>query len=519
MPSFGDNFWLMFPLINVMNKLGGQDTVHLSHDRPDSVIFKHFSAKGRQEALDVLKKEYDLKYTTDLTGVQSCLDNYLSDRKKLLSDGLSKNKLAHEKLSPSTFSLLPPDAKKTAINDEIDKKKEASIEELYERIQNIKKELTDQLAADKTQIDTLFSNNSDLRKALKAAPIGEEVDPRAMNEDEINALKSELLTSLNEAYNKATDSLNQESDKQFKLAEDELNAVLWLADRYKYYPKDKEIIDQYMLKEAQNKAEGLPETGVASSITGGGTLQKLNTQVKDKLLIDGSEPVTGRPVKGFRTETGQFIQCDGKSCKTQFPARIPFGQGMRALAYVLGNTSLQGDSNRWATSSYYLSWQDNIKFDAKSMAGKLFAEGYREATICIDHNPKDPENKHALEVAQKFVEACCEEGFEIDKITVKINGHETPMFDQPNKEGKKDKDGNIIITKGVFKSKDALDAMVNIAKTKVQEREKVIAKTPQMTQMGNEYKARLKESVEADAAAKAAKKTAPDIPSAPSPNI
>ena len=279
-----------------------------------------------------------------------------------------------------------------------------------------------------------------------------------------------------------------------------------------------------MIAEARKKSEDSSESGLSTAVNmeGKGPLQKLNiNEAKNVLLSEGITPLTHENVTGFRNVTGQFIRYDSKNgiCKTQLPARIPLGPVARASAYVFFNTSLQGDSDRWISSAYYVSWQDNIKFDAKSMAGKLRDEGYTEATICIDHNPKDPENKHALEVAQKFVEACCEEGFEIDKITVKINGHETPMFDQPNKEGKKDKDGNIIVTKGVFKSKDALDAMVNIAKTKVQEREKVIAKTPQMTQMGNEYKARLKESVEADAAAKAAKKTAPDTPSTPSPNI
>lgn len=460
---------------------------HINDDHKDSIIQKKFSAEARANALKEMNGEFDTTYTTNLTAVNQAFNASVKAREQQIPNGIKNNVLKGKfyALAPAIQALATSiDTEKTkALKAIPTDNKEIPINELYDRINQIKEQMKEQLDADIKQIESLFSEHPNPKSKFQTAL--EAMTP-PMDENQIDALKTEMLAAVNDAHKTAIKTINDELKKQYKDAENYNNVLETLAAERQTSVARKEEIDDALGKAVANLNTNQTSGVLQTSITGSPP-QKLDK----KTFKTAAETLLVKPVTvpgfigihdkfdGFETRTGLAIKYDKQSgqCKARFPARIPYGPGMQFLAKVVYDTELTGNP------LYYHARQDNIKYDCLSMAEKLWDDGFRTAEISIDHNPRDPEQSHARDFALKAFVACCETGFKPEDLTFKINEHPVPLIDERNDKGE-------VTKKGLFKTEGAMKAAANIAGTQKTAKEKERERAyPQMTPMKNAVKA------------------------------
>ncbi len=463
---------------------------HINDDHKDSIIQKKFSAEARASALEDMNKEFDTSYTTHLGGVNKTFQDYLNAREKQIPNGMK------DKVLKGKFNALTPDTQKlaTLIGDtekttklkalSWDDKKEISINEFYDRINLIKEQMKEQLDADIKHIESLFPEHPNPKSAFQTAL--EAMTP-PMDENQIDALKTEMLAVVNDAHKTTTKTINDELKTQYTDAENYHNVLETLAAERQTSEARKTEIDDALRNAVSEQNHNKSYAGVTTSING--AISKLDKETfktaAETLLVKTVKVKEGyfggwhEESQGFKTSTGLAIKYDKKSgqCEARFPARIPYGPGMQFLAKVVYDTELSGNP------LYYHTRQDNMKYDCLSMAEKLWDDGFRTAEISIDHNPRDPEQSHARDFALKAFVACCETGFKPEDLTFKINGHPVPLIDERNDKGE-------VTKKGLFKTEGAMKAAANIAGTQKTAKENARESAyPQMTPMKNAVKA------------------------------
>ncbi|HBI22171.1 MAG TPA: hypothetical protein DDY37_06280 [Legionella sp.] len=514
----------------------------IKDEHKDSKIRQFFSADEKAGALKEVEEEYrlDVTYSTDLSNVHPTLKTYLDAR----GDTLIPNRLHNDELKDK-FNQLPDTIKKLSSPHTLDDTEKLlrelpsphepiNMKALHDHITNIKKQMEVQLDRDIKHIEDLFltppaGTKSAFLTALESpnTPPGDPLP--LMNAKEIRELKTEMLAAVNDAHNSSLKAFNQELEDQYQKAENDHDLLLILASVLKNDPKMAKKFEAQMLN-AREEADAKANPGAGPM--GPSTTEDMNTVAKQKLDRGIAKNIVYKPldvetelssrekpwfggIEGgafFTSITGQSIRhgTDRETGNTfyniQFPARIPCGPVARCLSELFFDTKLTGDY----FSTYYSNRQDNIKIEYLSMTERLWAEGYRKATININHNPNDQEMTHALEHARNAIAASCEAGFKPDNLTIHINGHEMALFDKKNDKGE-------ITKKGVFKSEAAMNAMIQKAEQKVAAKETY--RPPEMKAIGQVVKElrAAREKAEADAKKEEEKKKEEDAKSAPRP--
>lgn len=514
MPNF-----LMDAIIPILNvRLSLSDLINgknsekwrIKDEHQDSKIRRFFSADEQAVALKELTQKFDTKYLTNLSLINPALEKYINqdERNSRITQGLR-----HEALKEK-FDSLDADIKKLANNPTLEQdtvnlqtapsldSEDITLDKLHDRVKEIKEKLQAQLEKDIAHIESLFSKPPAAETAFQSAL--QEMKPPAtqplMSHEEIHELKADMLAAIHDAHKKIVDTFNQELENQYQKAENDHNLLLILAVVLKTDPKMAEKFDKLINKaeakkadEAVRKNPNVPLGGVQSTIDPDAVpIRTLHRKVAEEIvftpriatnnkatneLSSRETPWFGQIEEGafFTSITGQAIrQSKDKSnhtlYKIQFPARIPCGPIARCMAELFFDTRLTGSY----VTNYYSNRQDNIKIEYLSIADRLWAEGYRQAEITIDHNQHDGEMAHALEHAQKAAAACCEAGFKVTDLTFTVNGKKMGLYDEHNEKGE-------LTKKGIFKSEAAMNAMVKKAELKVKTKEAALP--PEMTEI------------------------------------
>lgn len=227
-----------------------------------------------------------------------------------------------------------------------------------------------QQAAEKSNLTALFDDQLFTKSLNQNLVLNDD-------KDEIARIKNDMLAALEKSQTDELAAFNKSLNEPIKQILDipTVQKTATLA-RYMENPETRNEINE-LIKQAGGKD---------ARISAGGENRDLASEATDEQL---------KQLKTIRTRSGLKLHKQGEN---SFSLNLPHR--------ILGNPL------------YYLSGQNNIKNDLKSLPEEIQRRGFKSITMNLSHGNQ----KYALKLAREAYAACRETGFDEKNIKIKVNG-------------------------------------------------------------------------------------------------
>ena len=313
-----------------------------------------------------------MKSVANFSGVKapdgaSINEKLLVDAKKSITTALALTDAT--KKARATFQ-----AEMTAIKTYVAKKSAHPynvIHYLYSVKDAAEKAIKEQQATEKAALTALFSDKTFTTNLDNSLTLNN--DP-----DEINRIKNEMLAALDKSQTDElaafSKSLNEPINQIVNIPTVQKTATL---ARYMENPETRNEIDELIQQAGGNPVR----------VSAGGEDRDPASDITDDQL---------KKLKTIRTRSGLKLSYDGENNRVSL--KLPHR--------ILGNPL------------YYLSGENNIKNDIKSLPEAIQRLGFKAITMDLNHDNQ----KYALKLAREAYAACRETGFDEKNIKIKVNG-------------------------------------------------------------------------------------------------